>query len=50
MTIGKRRPTFECTLVFLPLVEIKVFFEKLKKVKFYTVDDDAGDDKKKKKK
>ena len=49
-SIGKTHPTFECTSVFLPLVTIKVFFEKLKKVKFYTVDDDAGDDKKKKKK
>ena len=33
--------------MLLPLVAIKI---ELKKVKFYTVDDDAGDDKKKKKK
>ena len=35
------------TKMLLPLVAIKI---ELKKVKFYTVDDDAGDDKKKKKK
>ena len=36
-----------CIKMLLLLVAIKI---ELKKVKFYTVDDDAGDDKKKKKK
>ena len=53
-TMGKNLGRFgslpHWTRVFLPLVTIKVSFVKPKKVKFYTVDDDAGDDKKKKKK
>ena len=36
--------------IFLPQVAIKIILKTNKKVKFYTIDDDAGEDKKKKKK